>query len=191
MKSETRSNIDVMCVLSLHSAYLTDRQLSIWNMLRNGFSQSEIARRLGISRQAVSQLAQPIPDKVTAALTDGARLSRVEPRLIDSNRGVLVGWSNEFRTETIITLNPQVGLRVWYKHNLGRCKICPDQQHCKGLLLENARQFGVPLTRQERQLEPSKLSSLIFSRLLGVSKQNTPLSLTTRSLPKASNTSAS
>jgi transcriptional regulator with XRE-family HTH domain len=153
--------------VSLHSAYLSDRQLGVWNMLRTGVSQSEIARKLGISRQAVNQLAQTIPPKVTAALTDAATLNRVLPRYVDSSRGVLIGWSNEFRTETVITLTPKVGLRVWYKHNLGQCKICPDQKHCRGLLLDNAREFGVSLSRQEKELEPSKLSSLIFSRMLG------------------------
>jgi DNA-binding XRE family transcriptional regulator len=156
--------------MSLHSAYLTDRQLDVWNMLRDGISQSEIARRLGISRQAVGQLAHSIPAKVTTALTDAAMLNRVKPTLIDSNRGVLVGWSNEFRTETVITLNPKVGLRTWYKHNLGQCKICPDAKRCKSLLLENAREFGVPLARQEKDLEPSKLSGIIFSRLLGTTR---------------------
>jgi hypothetical protein len=138
--------------------------------MRIGLSQSEIARRLGISRQAVSQLAQSIPDKVATALTDASSLNRLEPRLLDSTKGILIGWSKEFQTETVITLNPKAGLRVWYKHNLGRCKICPDKKQCKSLLLENAHEFGVSLTRQERDFEPSKLSSLIFSRLLGRSK---------------------
>ena len=160
-----------MSLLSLHSAYLTNRQLGIWSMLRNGFSQSEIARKLGISRQAVSQLAQSIPSKVTTALNDAARLNHVEPRLVDSNKGVLIGWSNELRTETVIILNPKVGLRVWYKHNLGRCNICPDQKQCKSLLLQNAREFGVTLARKEKNLDPSKLSNLIFSRLLDTPRE--------------------
>jgi len=151
----------------LHSAYLTNRQLHIWDLRRNGLSQSEIARKLNITRQAVNQLAQTIPDKVAAALSDASRLNRVEPRLIDSNRGVLVGWSKEFRTEAVITLHPRIGLRVWYQHNLGRCKICPDKTQCKSMLLENAEQLGVTVSRHERDLDPSRLSSLVFSRMLG------------------------
>ena len=136
-------------------------------MLRAGLSQSAIARRLSISRQAVSQLAQPIPDKVTAALYDASRLNRLEPKLIDSARGVLVGWSNEFQTDVVITLDPKVGLLTWYHHNMGRCKICPNKRQCKSSLLEHARVYGIPLKSGEKKLEPSKLSSVIFSRLLG------------------------
>lgn len=158
--------------MSLHSGYLTGRQLDIWTMLRDGVSQSEIARRLGITRQAVGQLAHSIPVKVTTALTDAAALNRVEPMLIDSNKGVLVGWSSEFRTETVITLNPKVGLRTWYKHDLGHCRICPDSKKCRSLLLENAREFGIPLARHEKHLDPSELSGIVFSRLLGASKKS-------------------
>jgi transcriptional regulator with XRE-family HTH domain len=141
--------------------------MRIWDMLRKGLSQSEIARRLNISRQAVNQLAQSIPDKVTAALYDASSLNRIEPRSVDSVKGVLLGWSNEFQTEAIITANPKVGLRVWYQHNLGRCKICPDKKTCRSLLLENAAEYGISLTKKERDLEPSKLSNLIFSRVIG------------------------
>lgn len=160
----------VRCLTDLHRAYLTNRQLDIWTMMRNGLSQSEIARKLNVSRQAVNQLAQPIPEKVTAALWDASKLNRVDPRVVDSARGVLVGWSKEFQTETVITLNPKVGLRVWYKHNLGRCAICPDKKECRSLLLENANEYGVSLNKQEKNLDPSKLSSIIFSRLLDKTK---------------------
>ena len=160
--------------MSLHSGYLTGRQLSIWNMMRHGLSQSEIARRLGISRQAVNKLAQSIPNKMTAALYDASKLNRVEPRVIDAGRGVLVGWSNEFQTDVVITLNPKAGLRVWYQHNMARCTFCPTKKQCRSWLLENAQEYGVSLSALERNGDPSKLSSIIFSRLLapnGVKKK--------------------
>jgi len=142
----------------------------IWDMIRKGLSQSEIARKLNISRQAVNQLAQPIPDKVSAALYDASRLNRIEPRFVDSTKGLLLGWSKEFQTETIVTVNPKIGLRIWYQHNFGRCRICPDKRTCRSTLLENANEYGITLSKQERDLEPSKLSSIIFSRVTGLKK---------------------
>ena len=153
--------------MSLHSAYLTARQLDVWDLMREGFTQSDIARKLHISRQAVSQLAQSIPHKVEAALYDASRLNGVEPRIVDSARGILLGWSKEFQTDTIIMVNRRIGLRVWYQHNLGRCKICPDKKQCQSLLLEHANEYGISLTRAERALDPSKLSGIIFSKVLG------------------------
>lgn len=151
----------------LHTAYLTGRQLHVWDLMRGGLSQSEIARKLNITRQAVNQLAQTIPERITAALYDASKLNGVEPRHVDSSKGILLGWSRDFQTEAVITLNREAGLRVWYRHNLGQCKICPDKKQCKSMLLKSVGDFGVTLTGQERELDPSKLSSLIFSRALG------------------------
>jgi len=136
-------------------------------MLRSGLSQSDIARILNISRQAVNQLAENIPEKISAALCDAAKLNMIEPRYVDSTKGILVGWSRDFQTEAVITLDPKAGLRVWYRHSLGQCKVCPEKRHCRSMLLKSAETFGVPLTRKEKALVPSKLSGLVFSRVAG------------------------
>jgi len=154
-------------LVGLHSAYLTGRQLDIWDLMRRGLSQSDIARGLNITRQAVNQLVETIPERVTSALSDASKLNGVEPRYIDSAKGILVGWSNEFQTKVAITLEPKEGLRVWYQHNLGRCKFCPDRRHCKSRILRTITALGVDLSREERNLEPSKLASLAFSRAIG------------------------
>ncbi len=151
----------------LHSGYLTGRQLSVWDMMRDGLSQSEIARRLNVSRQAVHQLAETIPEKITSALNDAAKLNRVEPRHIDTSKGILFGWSRDFQTEAVISLNPKGGLQVWYQHSLGKCEICPDKRQCKSTLLRIAKDLGISLKGPERKLEPSRLSNLIFSRVPG------------------------
>jgi hypothetical protein len=114
-------------------------------------------------------LAQAIPNKVSYALSDAAKLNGIEPRYLDSSKGILLGWSREFRTEAVITLDPDKGLRVWYHHSLGRCKICSDKRECKSALLKTAQTLGVPFTKQEAGLLPSKLSSLIFSRAMSTS----------------------
>jgi len=149
----------------LHSAYLSMRQLTVWDMLRRGLSQSEIGRRLRISRQAVNQLAQTIPEKVSAALYDAAKLNGVEPEYVDTTKGILFGRSRHFEIDAAITLDTEMGLRVWYRHNLGRCKICPEKRQCKAMILKTAQDFGVSLTAQEKELFPSKLSTVVFSRV--------------------------
>jgi len=153
----------------LHSAYLTGRQLGVWSLMRQGLSQSEIARRMDISRQAVNQLVQTIPSKISAALFDAAKLNEVHPTMIDTSRGVLLGFSKELQLNVVITMHPETGLRIWYKHNLGRCKICPTKKQCMSSLLQTVDALGVSLTAEEKRLEPSKLSSLAFSRAFGLS----------------------
>jgi predicted transcriptional regulator len=144
--------------------------MNVWDMIHEGLSQSEIARRLNVSQQAVSQVVESISERVSSALNDAAKLNDIEPRFVDISRGIMLGWSSCFKTEAVITLNPRVGLRVYYQHNLGECKICMKRRACKSRLLKNAEDLGVTLTRQERRLSPSELSTLVFSRALG---QNT------------------
>jgi len=140
--------------------------MRVWDLMRDGLSQSDIARKLNVSRQAVNQLVQTIPEKITAALYDAAKLNGVEPRHVDTSHGILLGWSRDFETEAVITVNRETGLRVWYKHNLGKCKICPDRRQCTSALLRSVDALGVSLTSQERELDPSKLSGLVFSKAL-------------------------
>jgi len=111
-------------------------------------------------------MAETIPTKIAAALNDAAQLNRVEPRYMDISRGMLFGWSKHFQTEAIIALSPEGGLQVWYEHDLGKCKICPDKRHCKSELLKTAKRLGASVARHERKLEPSELSGIVFSRIL-------------------------
>ena len=116
-----------------------------------------------ISRQAVSQLVQTIPARVTDALYDAAKLNGVEPRNIDTAKGILLGYSRELQTNVVITMHPETGLRVWHQHNLGRCKLCSSKKQCKSMLLKTINACGVQLTTQRKTLIlPS--SQVWFSR---------------------------
>jgi DNA-binding XRE family transcriptional regulator len=138
--------------------------------MRDGLTQSEIARSLRITRQTVHQLVGTIPEKMAAALNDAAALNNLTPIQVDVNKGILLGWSREFNTETVIAMTRN-GLRVWYKHDLGKCEICPDRRTCKSTLLKNAEDLGASLTSQERRLAPLALSNVVFMRALG--RENT------------------
>jgi hypothetical protein len=140
-------------------------------MMLDGLSQSEIARKLKISRQAVHKCEATIHERIAEALNDAAKLNRVEPRHLDTSKGILWGWSREFETETVIALDPQEGLRVWYQHSLGKCKICPDKRRCRSILLKHAASLGVSLTRNEENSDPIELSKVVFYRVLGLDKK--------------------
>ena len=154
-------------MIGLHGGYLTRHQRNVWDMIRGGLTQSEIARRLNVSQQAVSQVVESISERVTIALNDAARLNEIEPRFIDSYRGVMLGWSNCFNTEAVIMFNPKMGLQVYYQNRLGDCNVCLRRRACKSKLLKNAEVLGISLTSQERSLSPSELSGVVFSRVIG------------------------
>jgi len=149
----------------VHTRYLTHNQLDAWDLMRRGISQSQISRKLHISRQAVNKMVETIPSRVAAALKDTASLNRIEPRYLGIKDGVLVGWSKDFQTEAIISLTPEEGLQIWYQHNFGKCKICPDRRQCRSVLLKTAKRLEISLTRDETRLDPSDLSGIVFSRI--------------------------
>lgn len=154
-------------LIGLHGGYLTRHQRNVWDMISDGLTQSEIARRLNVSQQAVSQVVESISERVTIALNDAARLNEIEPRFIDSYRGVMLGWSNCFKTEAVIMFNPKMGLQVYYQNRLGDCNVCLRRRTCKSKLLKNAQVLGISLTSQEKSLSPSELSGVVFSRVIG------------------------
>jgi predicted transcriptional regulator len=136
-------------------------------MISSGLSQSQIARKLNVSQQAVSQVVGSISERVITALNDAARVNEIEPRYVDSSKWIMLGWSNCFNTEAVITFNPKMGVQVYYQHRLGECKICLRKRACKSRLLKNARVLGVPLNSHELSLSPTELSGVIFSRVVG------------------------
>jgi hypothetical protein len=100
-------------------------------------------------------------------LNDAAKLNRIDPKHVDSSKGILFGWSRDFQTEAVIAMTED-GLQLWYQHNLGECRICPTKRQCRLMLFRTAENLGVQLSRQERRLDPTKLSSLIFTRAPGL-----------------------
>ncbi len=144
---------------------LTDRQLSLWRMRQRGLSISEIASRLGVSRQAIHKNLQAVENKIYRALISAAAASKVEIRKIDARKGILIGWSPWLKTEVYITFSSRNGLQIWFKHE-GDCKTCPLRDDCIRILVNEAEERGVRLPI-DAGLDPSKLAEIFFNKLLG------------------------
>jgi DNA-binding Lrp family transcriptional regulator len=69
----------------------TEQQFRYWHMRRMGRSQADIAREVGITRQAVSKSIQLLERDVVFRLLDTAQMSGVLVEWYDAERGVLVG----------------------------------------------------------------------------------------------------
>ena len=150
--------------VSLHVLTLTDKQASLWKLRSLNLSISEIASRLGISRQAVHRSLQVIDMKVYKALTSVATACKVEIRRIDVKKGFLVGWSPWLGVDVYITFSVKNGIQVWFKHK-GNCKECSLRDECRRILLSEAEERGINLPKDER-IEPSQLAEIFFKELL-------------------------
>jgi len=155
----------MVTVLSFLFGYLTEKQREIWHMLVNKLKQSDIARKMRVSRQTINKNINVIERKISQALYEAARINKVDIRIIKPLTGILVGYSRTLNTEVVIYLSVKHGLQVWYKHK-GDCNNCEFHEECKRILLDEFEIRKIPISEREKTLEPSQLAEILFSHLL-------------------------
>jgi len=149
----------------LPSAYLTDRQLEIWSLRLKGLSKAETGRRLGITRQAVYDAEGVMLGKVESALIHAAESNMVEPRYVDSAKGILLGYSPQTQQRVIITFSARNGVQTWH-YEQPDCGLCQWRENCKRRLLDEADERDIQLSARERALPPSRLAHAMFSKVV-------------------------
>ena len=137
----------------------------LWRLKILGLGGSEIARRLGISRQAVYKNLRIIESKIYKGLISTASLIKVEIRKIDIENGYLVGWSPGLNMDVYITFSTKNGFQVWFKHE-GECSKCSLRDECRRIILSEARERNISLPT-DPDVEPTELADIFFKKLLG------------------------
>lgn len=145
---------------------MTVRETDIWELRRNRLNQSEIGRRLGITRQAVHKALGVINSKVERALTEAAETNRLEVRSLDLVEGIMVAYSPAYRIPVVVSLSRANGLKVWHLYE-GDCASCSYERSCRRMLLAEAEERGVELTEGDRKIPPTHLALKIYSRYIG------------------------
>jgi hypothetical protein len=149
------------------SGSLAPRQKMIWSLRRRGFQPVEIAEKLNTSRQFVHQTLNAADAKVSSLLTEMAEMNRIEIQHVDVKNGILAGYHRGLETQVVICYSGKNGLRVWYWYeNPDACEECKLIHQCKNYLLDEAEEYGIPLTPDEKKLQPAKLARTVFSRLM-------------------------
>ena len=149
----------------LPRAYLTDRQLEIWRLRLRGLSKAEIGRQLGVTRQAVYDAEGVMLRKVEAALRHAAEANMVDVRYIDPTRGILLGYSPATKNRVIVTFSARNGVQTWH-YEEPDCGACQWEERCRSRLLAEAEEREIRVLEDEKELPPSKLAHLIFSRVI-------------------------
>ena len=155
--------------MALSTGYLTSKQKQIWNLKNKGLLETNIARRLNITRQTVHKALNVANAKVSQSLLETARLNKIKVKTVDPADGILVGYSPEFKTDAMITFSAKNGVQIWYRHD-GDCENCDQLQTCKAMLLDEAKDRNVQLPRDSDLMLPSKLAEIFFSKIMGERK---------------------
>jgi len=148
--------------MTFSSAYLAPRQMMVWLLRRDGLSQAEIGRRLGVQRQVVYEQFHIIDEKMRRALTEAAQTYRLDVRRIDTVNGILEAYSHAYDSPVIVSFSKANGVQVWFLYE-GRCDNCGQSQECSRILKAEAEERGVKLTEEDLQLQPTELGRRIFS----------------------------
>ena len=149
----------------IRQANLTFRQLDIWKLRRDGLPQFRIAKRLGVTRQAIHNVIGVIDEKISGALQNAARMNKVEVKHMDPVKGILLGYSPEVRDQVIITFSVRNDIQIWYRHT-GQCADCNLKNKCRKMLLEEAEERSINLTEEDVREPPAKLAHKIFSKVV-------------------------
>ena len=148
--------------VSFISAYLTTRQTSIWFLRRNGKSQSEIGRTLGVQRQGINEALRIIDSKLSQALMEAAQSNKLDIRRIDTVNGILEGYSQAYNIPVIVSFSKSNGVQVWYLYE-GKRSTCNRKESCINMLKAEAKERGIDLSDEDLQLPPTELGRKIFS----------------------------
>ena len=151
--------------MSFRGGYLTPRETEIWSLRRRTPNQSEIARALGVTRQAVHISLGIITGKMEQTFQECLDANNLRPRKINLVEGVMEAYSPAYELPVIVSLSVANGLKIWYLYE-GRCSRCDLERGCRRALLGEAQERGVELGPEEVRLEPTRLALKIFSRYL-------------------------
>ena len=152
--------------MTFRTGYLTSRESEIWSLRRDQLKQSEIGRRLDISRQAVNQALTVIDSKVERALIEAADANNLQIKSLNSVDGIMEAYSPAYRIPVIVSLSNVNGLKIWYLYE-GKCSECTLTMSCKESIIAEVRERGMTLSENDRKLSPTQLALKVFSNLTG------------------------
>ena len=144
---------------------MTTRQLDIWDMNRKGEPRSKIGERFGFTRQAVYDALKISIEKVDTALKQTADASSIEIIRVDPKNGILLGQMPIDSRRVIITFSRKYGIQTWHFEE-PNCADCRYTKRCTERLIDEAKERDVEVSGEQRNLPPSKLAHIIFSKLL-------------------------
>jgi len=149
----------------LTSAYLTEKQLTIWGLNRLGYKQADIWRRIEATRQAVYDALKISLEKVDSALRHAAEANMIEIKYVDPKNGILLGAVPQDSSQVIITFSKRHGIQTWH-YEEPKCQNCKWAKRCADRLMDEAEERGVRITDEEKRLPPAKLARTIFSEII-------------------------
>ncbi len=151
--------------MTLSTAYLTPKQLKIWDLKGTGLQEAHIAKKLRITRQTVHHTLDTANLKVNEALQETAKINKITIQTVNPAKGFLLGYSAHFQTQAFVSFSAKNGIQVWYKHE-GDCEKCDRIGACREALIAEAKDRNFLLLDDPTKILPSKLAEALINKIM-------------------------
>lgn len=143
---------------------ITKKESSIWELRFKGLNGSDIARKLDITRQAISKALKNADSKILHELNENARMMGLAVTSVNSEKGILLGYSPQIGAKTMIFYLPKSGFHTWfdYPDRCEECRSCITYDRCMNVLKEASEFWRVSIAGDE---EPTKIAEKLFDRV--------------------------
>jgi DNA-binding CsgD family transcriptional regulator len=148
------------------SSPLSQKQKTVWSLIRGGFSVSAIADKLSTTRQYVNQTKLTAEAKLSTTLLDVAGANDIQVTKLYPKKAILLGYHPALKRKAIITYTTSHGIKVWYWHDNPE-EITNENflRQTRKYLLDIAKEQGITLD-DTADIHPPKLAHIIFSKLV-------------------------
>jgi DNA-binding CsgD family transcriptional regulator len=147
------------------SSPLSQKQKTIWALIREGLSVSNIATKLKTTRQYINQTRLTAEAKLSTALMEIAATNDILVTKLYPKKAVLLGYHPGLKRKAIITYTTSYGIKVWYWHDNPEEITNEDYlSKTRKYVLDIAREQGIELDTEEGH--PAKLAHVLFSKLV-------------------------
>ena len=145
---------------------LSQKQTTVWLLMRRGLSSAAIARKLKTTRQFVNQTKLAAEARLSATLLDVAQANHIHVTRLSPRDGILLGYHPGLKQRAIITYSTKNGIKVWYWYD--KPEEVTDQEflsQTRAYLLDIASERGVKV-EGAKTIHPAKFAHLVFSELI-------------------------
>jgi len=155
--------MNIKCSLS---SPLSQKQKTIWSLIREGFSASVIADKLSTTRQYINQTRLTAEAKLSTTLLDVAGANDLQVIKLYPKKAILLGYHPALKRKAIITYTTSHGIKVWYWHdNPEEITNQNFLRQTRKYLLDIAKEQCITL-EDTADIHPAKLAHIIFSKLV-------------------------
>jgi DNA-binding CsgD family transcriptional regulator len=145
---------------------LSQKQKTVWSLIRKGLSVSAIADKLSTTRQYINQTKLTAEAKLSTTLLDIAGANDIQVTKLYPKKAILLGYHPALKRKAIVTYTTSHGVKVWYWHDNPE-EITNENflRQTRKYLLDIAKEQSIELD-DTTDIHPAKLAHIIFSKLI-------------------------